>query len=146
MISFLSDLKTSLSVTLILLLISACSTDREEAYVVEVMAFDYAFNAPQEVPSGWITFVLNNEMAHEIHEISIARIPEGISYAQYLDEYVGAWEILLQNFQDGEIERSELGERAQELLPEWEHENSVEIYQCTWTVNGRPHSLQNHIP
>ena len=125
--TFLSHIiKLSPVTVFLILLISACSGDHKEAYVVEVMAFDYAFNAPQEVPSGWITFELNNEMAHEIHEISIAKIPEGISYAQYLSEYVGAWEILLQNFQDGEIERSELGERAQELLPEWEHENSVE--------------------
>ena len=127
MISFLPDIiKLSPVTALLILLISACSIDREEAYVVEVMAFDYAFNVPEEVPSGWIAFVLNNEMAHEIHEISVAKIPEGIGYAQYLSEYVGAWEILLQNFQDGEIERSELGERAQELLPEWERENRVE--------------------
>ena len=127
MIYLLTDYIKLISVSaLLLFFISACSIDREEAYVVEVVAYDYAFAAPEEVPSGWITFELNNERAHEIHEISIARIPEGISYEKYLNEYVGAWEILLQNFQDGEIERSELGARAQELLPEWERENSVE--------------------
>jgi len=63
---------------------------RQEDYRVEIMAYDYAFHAPDELPSGWITFVLNNEQAHEIHEISFARIPEGVTYSEYLSEYIGA--------------------------------------------------------
>ena len=126
MFNAISDFKLFSVVGITLLIVmSGCSIEAEEPYVVEVMAYDYAFHAPDEVPSGWITFILNNEMAHEIHEISLARIPDGISYSQYLDEYVGAWEILLKEFQDGELERSELGARSQELLPEWEHENGV---------------------
>ena len=127
MISKTSACQKLLSLSVVLAFVFAsCTVETEEAYIAEVIAFDYAFQAPAEIPSGWITFELNNKAGHEIHEISIAKIPEGISYSQYLEEYVGAWEILLKEYLDGEIEREEIGARVTELLPEWEHENSVE--------------------
>jgi len=96
-----------------------CSPQNQDEYRVEVTAYDYAFQAPVELPSGWITFILNNEQAHEIHELSFARIPKNITYGEYRNEYVGAWEILLEEFQAGEVERSGISERVNELLPEW---------------------------
>ncbi|MDZ7773484.1 MAG: hypothetical protein U5K31_12205 [Balneolaceae bacterium] len=93
-------------ITLTLLMMWGCSIQDQDEYRVEITAYDYAFQAPEELPSGWITFILNNEQAHEIHELSFARLPEDITYKEYLDEYVGAWEILLEEFQAGEVERS----------------------------------------
>jgi hypothetical protein len=91
-------------------------------YKVTVKATDYAFMAPNEIHSGWITFVLNNEEANNTHELSIGRIPDGVSYQEYLDEYVGAWETVLKEFQDGKFESSEIHSRVDELLPEWSDE------------------------
>lgn len=96
-----------------------CGTQDQKEYRVEIIAYDYAFQAPQELPSGWITFVLNNEKAHAIHELSFARIPEGITYSEYLNEYAGAWQVLLNEYQAGEVERSGISARVNELLPEW---------------------------
>jgi len=92
---------------------------RSAQYKVTVEANDYAFMAPNEIPYGWITFVLNNEKAKETHELSIGRLPEGISYLKYLNEYVGAWKTVLKEFQEGKIESSDIHNRAEELLPEW---------------------------
>ncbi|MDZ7715324.1 MAG: hypothetical protein U5J95_03845 [Balneolaceae bacterium] len=115
----MNTLKNISPIILISVLMWACSPQNQEEYSVEITAFDYAFQAPAELPSGWITFILNNEQAHEIHELSFARLPENITYREYLDEYVGAWEILLEEFQSGEVERSGISERVNELLPSW---------------------------
>lgn len=53
------------------------------------------------------------------HELSIGRIPEGITYKEYIQEYVAAWSKVLKELQDGLIESSEIDSRVEELLPEW---------------------------
>ncbi len=88
-------------------------------YRVEVKAFDFAFQAPDTLPSGWITFVLNNETGHQVHELSLARIPKGISYQTYLANFNGGWATILKELQDGKISRSDIHERAGQLLPKW---------------------------
>ncbi|MFP8489937.1 hypothetical protein ACKGJO_12685 [Gracilimonas sp. Q87] len=115
----MNTLKHLSCIILLSIIMWGCGTQDQKEYRVEIVAYDYAFQAPSELPSGWITFVLNNEQAHEIHEISFARIPEGVTYPEYLNEYVGAWGILLKEYQDGEFERPGLSARANELLPEW---------------------------
>ncbi len=89
--------------------------------VVHVEAIDHAFevDAPDELSTGWITFVLNNQMAHEVHEISFARLPEGVTYEEYLTDYMGAWETLLNESQSGIVDRSGISNRVKELLPDW---------------------------
>lgn len=111
-------LRNVISFAIAIIVFGSCNTPQQE-YRVEIAAYDYAFQTPEELPSGWITFILNNEQAHEIHELSFALLPENVSYREYLDEYVGAWEILLEEFQDGKVERSGISERVNELLPEW---------------------------
>lgn len=114
----MNKLRNVISFAVAVIVFLSCSTPQQE-YRVEITAYDYAFQSPEELPSGWITFILNNEQAHEIHELSFARLPDNITYREYLDEYVGAWEILLKEFQDGKVERSGITERVNELLPEW---------------------------
>lgn len=114
----MNTLKNILLFTLIVIVFGSCNTPQQE-YRVEVAAYDYAFQAPEELPSGWITFILNNKQAHEIHELSFARLPENITYREYLDEYIGAWEILLEEFQEGKVKRSGISDRVNNLLPEW---------------------------
>lgn len=111
-------LLTTISLCIVLASYGQQQTEKKE-YEVEIMAYDYAFHAPDELPTGWITFLFNNETAHEVHELSFARLPEGITYDEYLAEYIGAWEILLKEFQDGTINRDQIGTRVNELLPDW---------------------------
>lgn len=94
---------------------------QSQQIVVNVEAMDHAFDvdAPDELPTGWITFVLNNQMAEEVHEISFARLPDGVTYDEYLTDYMGAWETLLSEYQQGIVERDEISARVNELLPAW---------------------------
>ncbi len=111
---------TTISMSLTFLMASPAHGQSQEI-VVNVEAMDHAFDvdAPNELPTGWITFVLNNQMAHEVHEISFARLPEGVTYEEYLTDYMGAWETLLNEYQSGIVERSGLSNRVKELLPDW---------------------------
>lgn len=106
-----------------IMILSMCGCTQQESgsgeYLVEIEAYDYAFLAPDEIPNGWITFRLENMLAHEIHELSFARLPEGIGFEEYLDEYVGAWEEVLRMMQDGEIEKEQVGETVSPMLPDW---------------------------
>ncbi len=90
-----------------------------EKHVVEVNAFDHAFSAPTEIPSGWITFRLNNERAEEIHELSLARIPKAQTYQTYREEVIGGWETIWDGLRAGEIGLDELDAAVGEHLPEW---------------------------
>jgi hypothetical protein len=89
--------------------------------VVLVEAMDHAFDvdAPDELLSGWTTFVLSNKMAHSVHEISLVQLPDGATHENYLTDYMSAWEVVLREFQEGVIESSGISERAKEILPDW---------------------------
>ena len=103
----------------LVLLSCSHSTSKQKPYRVEVKATDFAFQAPDTLPSGWITFVLNNEKGHQVHELSLARIPKEISYQTYLNKFNGGWAALLKELQEGKINHSEIYKRAGELLPKW---------------------------
>lgn len=56
---------------------------KDSAYVVEVTAADYAFGMPTEVPSGWVTFKMNN-MGQETHNGIIYRYSDSITYKELI--------------------------------------------------------------
>ncbi len=104
---------------MVVFLVSCVRSSTDKSYKVEVTAADFAFLAPDTIPSGWITFELNNTKAIHVHEISISKLPAGIGYPEYMEKFVGSWEKILKELQDGEIERSGISEREEELLPPW---------------------------
>ena len=59
--------------------------DRPGAAVVEIIARGMTFEAPDEVPSGWVTFRLRNE-SDMIHFAVIERMPEGIGLAEQQEQ------------------------------------------------------------
>lgn len=89
--------------------------------VVHVEAIDHAFDvdAPKQLPSGWITFILSNQLATEMHEISLVELPDGVTHEDYLTDYMTAWETLLREYQEGVVERSGISDRVNEILPAW---------------------------
>ncbi len=114
-------IKYSVIIVTGLFMVTACENAIPELNVVEVVAADYAFAVPDEIPSGWTTFLLNNEEAHEIHEISLAAIPEGKSYADYVNDFLTPWEIIWEQQQAGEVGMSAAEGFAafMEIAPEW---------------------------
>lgn len=94
---------------------------QSQQIVVQVEAMDHAFDvdAPNELPTGWITFILNNQMASNIHEISLVQLPDESTHEEYLTDYMSAWETVLREYQEGVVERAGIGDRVNEMLPAW---------------------------
>ena len=89
--------------------------------VVHVEAMDHAYDvdAPDQLPAGWTTFVLSNQMANSIHEISLVQLPDEATHEEYLTDYMSAWETVLREYQDGVVDRSGINGRVNEMLPGW---------------------------
>lgn len=99
------------------------STDNgTELPVVEVIASDYSFQAPDTISSGWTTLRFINGQDMEIHELGLAKLPDGKNLGDYLSEIMPPWESALEQLQNGEIEASEIGSVAYEMLPKWNSE------------------------
>jgi hypothetical protein len=92
-------------------------TAPEDAAVVEITALDYAFQAPEEIPSGWVTFRMRNAGRME-HFALLTGLPEGITFEDHMESVVPVFDRVWYRLRDGEIDKAQAG---QELgsLPEW---------------------------
>jgi hypothetical protein len=71
--------------------------------VVEVTAVGLDLEAPDEIPSGWTTFRLNNESAM-IHFAVLERLPEGIGIEEQQEEVAPVFQEGMNHLNDGEID------------------------------------------
>ena len=94
------------------------STERE---FIEITATDYAFDAPDEIPSGWTTFEFVNE-GEEPHLMWIVRLPEDKSIDDYAADYVGPLAEIWHVQRAGDIDRAEAVEKFQAAVPGWWYE------------------------
>jgi hypothetical protein len=85
--------------------------------VVDVIARDYAFEAPDEIPSGWTTFRLRNE-GREEHFLLLQRLPEGKTLEEYKAEVSVPFDSVWHELQRG-LGKAEAGAMLGQLLPEW---------------------------
>ncbi|MGY5851381.1 hypothetical protein [Salegentibacter sp. F14] len=53
----------------------------DSAYIVDVMAMDYAFGMPKEIPSGWITLRMKN-MGKEEHVAVVVKFKDSLSFSK----------------------------------------------------------------
>jgi len=88
---------------------------------LEVTAFDYAFMAPDRVNSGWTHILVDNQRAEEVHEVTVVRLPDGVTYQQYLDEFIAPWMEIWEGMKAGDVTMDNLGE-AMGSLPDWSTE------------------------
>lgn len=95
-----------------------------QAYVVDVVAEDYAFQAPQEIPSGWITFRMTNE-GEETHFMYLTRVTGGHSYDQYVSEVLPPIADVLARQRAGELTKAEAGQEFGAMIPPWYWENAA---------------------
>lgn len=56
-------------------------TSADSSYVVGVIALDYAFAMPEEIPSGWVSFRMRNRGA-EVHKAFIAPAPDTMNFKE----------------------------------------------------------------
>jgi hypothetical protein len=70
-------------VALLPLLVLVAPTEAQTPNTVVIRALDYAFQAPDTIPSGWTTFVLENHGTVR-HELILARLQPGRTMAEML--------------------------------------------------------------
>lgn len=113
-----------------------------ERPVFEVKAYSYSFMAPDTIPSGWITLRFSNARGMEIHELGLAKLPEGKNIGNYLREIFPVWKSTLQKAQNGEIEDDEIRSVALETLPTWNSE--IQYVKSRGIISGG-HQVENMI-
>ena len=91
---------------------------RSDAYVVDIVAEDYAFQAPDEIPSGWITLRMANE-GEETHFVYLTRLAEGRSYDQYVQEVGAPISEIMAAMRAGELDKPAAGEQLGARIPAW---------------------------
>jgi len=89
------------------------------SHIVEVIARDFSFEAPEQIPSGWTTFRFKNEGAQE-HFMALTRMPEGLTVDDYLTDMVhGAFGGAMGPYYAGEVELGTALENLVAMIPEW---------------------------
>lgn len=88
------------------------------AYFVDVVAEDYAFQAPDEIPSGWITFRMEN-VGEETHFIYLTRLSGGHTYEEYVTQVGEPIAAVLARLQAGELTKAEAGQQLGAAIPAW---------------------------
>jgi hypothetical protein len=85
---------------------------------VEVLARDYAFSAPDTIPSGWTTFHMVNE-GNEPHFFLLNRLPDGKTIEDYGAEVGAPFDSVWNALASGAVDKPEAGAMLGRLLPAW---------------------------
>ncbi len=92
------------------------STERE---FIEIIATDYAFDAPDEIPSGWTTIKFTND-GDEPHMLLFHLLPEGKTFDHFAGEVYPPVNEMWMAARDDGMGPSEAQQVAS--LPEWFHD------------------------
>jgi len=97
--------------------VHSSDTDHSD-HAISILAEDYAFDAPDEIPSGWTTIEYTNE-GEEPHFLIVARIPEGKTFDDVAIQVTPPFNEIWYELRDGEISQEEAFEKLGVELPEW---------------------------
>lgn len=86
--------------------------------VVDVTAVDYAFQAPDTIPSGWVTFRMENQ-GEETHYFELHRLPDTVTFEELRQELEEPLDSLRQSLRAGKIDTSEFEKAFDRTLPDW---------------------------
>jgi hypothetical protein len=87
-------------------------------HAITILAEDYAFDAPDQIPSGWTTFEYANE-GEEGHFLILARLPDGKTFDELASTVSPTFNEIWYELRDGEISQEEAFEKLGVELPEW---------------------------
>lgn len=90
----------------------------EKNDLIEIVAEDYAFQAPDEVPSGWTTFRLEND-GTEPHFLLFTKMPEGVTFDQYAGDALVPFNDTWYAMRDEGITTEEVMEKLGTEMPGW---------------------------
>lgn len=86
--------------------------------VIEVVAEDYAFDAPATIPSGWATIRFRN-VGQEPHMIFLTRLPEGKTMEEYETDLSAQFSRAWHAVRDEGLAEDKALEMLFESLPDW---------------------------
>lgn len=86
--------------------------------IVEVVAEDYAFDAPDAIRSGWTTLRFRNQ-GKEPHMVYMARLPEGTSFDDYETEAQVPFNRIWTAVKEGKVDLEGAFAMVGEVLPAW---------------------------
>lgn len=89
-----------------------------DAAIVEMTATDYAFRAPEAIPSGWSTIRFAND-GEETHFVLISQLPEGKTIDHYETELSHSFNAVWEALRDGEVDKQGAFEMLGAATPEW---------------------------
>jgi len=87
-------------------------------HMVNIIAEDYSFEAPDEIPSGWSNVQFSN-MGQEPHLLLFSRLPEGKTVDDYLSEAGVPFNEVWYQLRNGEITAQQFGESLGREMPAW---------------------------
>lgn len=93
-------------------------TVNRNAYIVDVIARDFTFEAPDEIPSGWVTFRMKNGGMMP-HFILLNQIPDDISFEQYRQSVTPVFDKVWYGVRDGKTDQAQALTNLVAALPEW---------------------------
>lgn len=96
----------------------AQDSETDNNNVINVIAEDYSFDAPDEIPSGWSNIRFNNK-GQEPHLLLFSRLPDGKTVDNYLSEAGVPFNQTWYQLRDGEIKPQQVGETLGREMPAW---------------------------
>ncbi len=87
-------------------------------HAITIMAEDYAFHAPDQLPSGWTTIQYENH-GNEPHFLLVAKIPDGKTLDDYARKIVMPFNEVWYALRDDGLEQELVFEKLMPNLPEW---------------------------
>ena len=94
------------------------SADETAPPVVEVTMADYAFQAPDSIPSGWTTFEVTNT-GTEHHNFHLHLLPEGRTAEDFRTAFIAPADSLQQLLRAGKIDSTEMFKAYARIVPDW---------------------------
>lgn len=87
-------------------------------HVAHVVAEDYAFQAPERISFGWVTFRMQN-VGDKHHFALLTRLPEGKTMDDYMVEVAAHFDDAMRAMRLGEMSKAEAGQVLGRSIPEW---------------------------
>lgn len=115
---------------------SADTGQDAETDVVEVIAKDFEFEAPREIPSGWNTFRFENSSEEQEHFFLLWRLPEGVTFDDYRTEVTQPFVAVWNRYDAGDLTREETGAALGEEIAAWFFEEAVPAGGAALTEAG----------
>ncbi len=94
------------------------SSDGHSDPSITVLAEDYAFQAPDEIPSGWTNIRYEND-GTEPHFLFLTKMPEGITFDAYAGDALVPFNEAWYAMRDEGISTEEVMERLGAQMPDW---------------------------